>query len=134
MLKKSPKPKKQVPLSTITNRLDKLVSKIVCLRDSACVTCNSTENPQCGHFVGRIFINTRWDLTNCHRQCSGCNFMHENDSMPYTLFIARKYGPDYPAELSVKAHKTKVLTRSERLELEILLKQELAKLEASHGW
>lgn len=130
MLKANPKKKKAESLSTITNRLDKLVSKIVRLRDHACVTCDSQDSAQCGHFVGRMFIATRWDLTNCHRQCAGCNMLHESDPVPYTLFIQETYGSEYPATLSALAHQTKVLKRAERLKLEIELKEELRKLEA----
>jgi len=130
MPKAVPKKKKAESLSTITNRLDRLVSKIVRLRDPSCVTCPSTETPQCGHYVSRVFIATRWDLTNCHRQCSACNMRHELDPVPYTLFIQREFGSEYPATLSALAHQTKVLKRAERLELEAELKIELAKLEA----
>lgn len=130
MPKAVPKKKKAESLSTITNRLDRLVSKIVRLRDSACVICGSTQNPQCGHYIGRMFIATRWDLTNTHQQCAGCNMLHESDPIPYTLFIQREFGSEYPATLSAIAHQTKVLKRAERLELEAELKLELAKLEA----
>lgn len=130
MIKANPKRKKAESLSTITNRLDKLVSKIVRLRDPACVTCGSTQDAQCGHFVGRMFIATRWDLSNCHRQCAGCNMLHESDPVPYTLFIQREFGSEYPVTLSALAHQTKVLKRAERLELEVELKEELRKLEA----
>ena len=126
-----PVPKKKAPekLSAITNRLDRLVSSIVRTRDGRCVTCGTTESPQCGHFVGRMFINTRWDLTNCHQQCAGCNMLHESDPVPYGLFIDARYGRGYPEELSRRAHMTKVLTRGERLLLEVELKAELKKLE-----
>lgn len=125
-----PKKKKKESLSTITNRLDRLVSKIVRLRDGKCVICGSVQNPQCGHFISRMFIATRFDLSNCHQQCSGCNMTHEVDPVPYTLFIQREYGSEYPATLSALAHQTKVLKRAERLELEEELKEELRKLEA----
>lgn len=133
MIKANPKKKKAESLSTITNRLDKLVSKIVRMRDKACVVCGSTQNPQCGHYVSRMFIATRWDLSNTHQQCAGCNMTHEVDPVPYTLFIQETYGSEYPATLSALAHQTKVLKRAERLELEIELKEELRKLEAVDG-
>jgi hypothetical protein len=130
MLKANPKKKKAESLSTITRRLDILVSRIVRLRDKACVVCGSTQNPQCGHYIGRMFVATRWDLTNCHQQCSGCNMLHESDPIPYTLFIKREFGEKYPETLSALAHQTKVLNRAERLALEVELKDELRKLEA----
>lgn len=130
MLRANPKKKKVESLSAITNRLDKIMSRIVRLRDPACVTCGSFDNAQCGHYISRMFIATRWDITNCHRQCSRCNVMHEIDPVPYTLFIQREFGDEYPATLSALAHQTKVLKRAERLALEVELKEELRRLEA----
>jgi 5-methylcytosine-specific restriction endonuclease McrA len=124
-MKAVPKRPKAEKLSTITNRLDRLVSLIVRQRDPACVTCGSLDNPQAGHYISRVFINVRWDMTNVHRQCSRCNVMHELDSVPYTRFIANKYGDEYPLVLSEMAHRTKVLKRQERLELEHRLKEML---------
>ena len=103
MPKAVPKKKKAESLSTITNRLDRLVSKIVRLRDPVCITCGSTETAQCGHYISRVFIATRFDLSNCFRQCSACNMRHELDPVPYTLFIQREFGPEYPATLSALA-------------------------------
>lgn len=129
MLKPNPKRKKAESLSTITNRLDKLVSKIVRLRDPACVTCGSTADAQCGHFIPRGMFPTRWDLSNCHRQCSECNCYRAGNMVAYHAFIRREYGEKYPETLDALS-RGPAPKRAERLELEVELKEELRKLEA----
>ena len=123
-----PKKKKPVKLTTITNRLDRLVSLIVRARDRSCVICGSRENLQCGHFVSRVFTNTRWNLENCNCQCASCNVKHELDAVPYLLFIELKYGKGTAEKLSRMAHETKKINRLERLELETHLKNVLSDL------
>lgn len=127
--KKKPKIIKQEKLSTITNRLDKLVSQIVRLRDGKCVTCDSTINQQCGHYISRVFVNVRWDLRNCNCQCSACNVSHEQDPVPYTQWIQNIYGWDVWHELSKKAHDPHKVTRQERLLIEVGLRELLKELE-----
>lgn len=129
MIKSNPKKKKVESLSTITNRLDKLVSKIVRLRDQYCVTCGSTQDAQCGHFIPRDMYPTRWDLTNCHRQCSSCNLYQKGNMVVYHAFIRREYGEKYPETLDALS-RGPAPKRFERLALEVELKEELRKLEA----
>lgn len=128
-----PKPKQHKKLSTITNRLDTLVSKIVRLRDAQCITCGSVEEGECGHYFHRALINTRWDLQNCHRQCTCCNSYHEENTEPYTRFMIQKYGPEVIIELSQIAHSPKKINRVDRLILEVEFKKLLSELEASYG-
>jgi Bacteriophage Lambda NinG protein len=129
----NPKKNKPQKLSAITNRLDSLVSKIVRLRDPHCVTCGSLSNAQCGHYISRVFVNVRWNLQNCHRQCAACNVSHEQDSVPYTLVMQGKYGPEILLELSQLAHSPTKINRPARLLLEIGLKEMLKKLEDTNG-
>jgi hypothetical protein len=125
------KPKKKAEkLSTITNRLDALTSRIVRLRDRRCVVCGSTENLQCGHYLSRVFVNVRWDLRNCNCQCARCNMAHEYNVWPYTTWMLQEYGAGVLTMLSAMAQSSKKMTRSERLEIETLLKAELAIQEA----
>lgn len=127
--KKTKKKVKQEKLSTITNRLDKLTSQIVRLRDGRCVTCGSKENQQCGHFISRVFVNIRWDLRNCNCQCSACNRTHELDTVPYALWMQVTYGESILEELSKKAHSDHKVNRIERLAIEAELKEILTQLE-----
>ncbi len=96
---KHPKPRKPRPTKSIVKELDTLVSLIVRKRDGRCVVCGSTDNPQAGHFIGRRHYAVRWDLTNVHQQCAGCNIAHNSNPVPYTLFIQHEYGVKYPETL-----------------------------------
>jgi hypothetical protein len=123
-------PKKKAPekLSTITNRLDRLTSILVRKRDKRCCTCGSTENLQCGHFISRVFVNTRWDLRNCNAQCASCNVMHELNPVPYYEFMLAYYGKIVIVDLNQEAHSGKKLNRGERAAIEALLKQSLERM------
>lgn len=123
------KPKRNIPLSTITRKLDSLVSQYVRARDGRCVVCGSTDNLQCGHFISRVFINTRWDLRNCNAQCAACNRYHELDVVPYMRAMEQIHGRQIIDELSELAHRTKVLKRIERLALIEDMKTKLAGIE-----
>lgn len=112
---KHPKPKKR-PTKSIVRELDVVVSQIVRRRDKKCVICGSTQNPQAGHFIGRRHFAVRWDLTNVHQQCSGCNIGHNSNPIPYTLFIQQKYGEKYPETLDALSREPS-LKRNERLDL-----------------
>jgi hypothetical protein len=129
MLKAVPKKKKAPSKTSITNKLDAVVSKIVRLRDKWCVCCGSTQDPQCGHYIGRRFKATRFDLTNCHRQCAGCNMRHNENHFPYTHFIQRTYGEKYPETLYALSREP-APGRFELLALLDTLTAELKRLEA----
>ncbi len=66
-----------------------------------CITCNKwldvfhpQDNPyglQVGHYISRTRLATRWQRRNCHWQCARCNFLHEQNPVPYTKFMLRNY-------------------------------------------
>ena len=129
MPKPVPKKKKVRSLSAITRDLDTVVSKIVRLRDKRCVTCNSTDDPQAGHFESRKHLAIRWDLTNVHQQCSECNCFLNGNMVAYYKFIQRTYGEKYP-DLLHELARGKAPNRSERMALLDDLKAKLKELEA----
>lgn len=78
-------------------------------------------------------MNVRWNLQNCHRQCAACNVSHEQDSVPYTMVMQSRYGPDILLELSRMAHSPTKINRPARLFLEVGLKEILNELEEKNG-
>lgn len=85
------------------NVLDDLIRQIVLTGDQwTCCCCGRVfskfhpkTNPhgiQLGHYISRTVWPLRWDLRNCHPQCSGCNRKHEDNPLDYTLFMLRTYG------------------------------------------
>jgi len=93
-------------------------------RDRKCVICGKTENLQCGHLFSRVAFSTRWDLVNCHCNCSGCNLRHEFNSAPYTLWFIKKYGVNTYEKLHFRFSHTKKYTDSD-LRILLIALQEL---------
>ena len=79
----------------LTQRLDRLVSVLVRLRENRCATCGkklSWRYRQAGHFVPRVVQQTRWDFFNVHVQCAHCNVELGGNIEKYKQFIADNYG------------------------------------------
>jgi len=101
---------RKVTRKGLIRQLDKLVSKIVVARDRFCFTCGGQDSLGCGHLFTRGLYAVRWDLTNCHAQCRGCNFRHEFDPTIYNLKWIDKYGLPAYRELYRKAHRPNKFT------------------------
>jgi hypothetical protein len=80
----------------ITDKLDKIVSEIIRLRDKKCVMCGSTKKLGNGHIFSRRHNSLRWDITgdgNCHAQCWKHNYTHSTrDPYPYYNWYINKFG------------------------------------------
>lgn len=103
--KKVRKPKKiKLPShKKLVKMLDDVIRDILKFYPDECCCCGQTglgvwhpkNNPnglQVGHYIGRGSQSLKWDLRNCHRQCSGCNAIHRFNPVPYTRFMVRTYG------------------------------------------
>jgi len=86
-------------LSRYISKLDSVLSRYVRERDSECITCGSTRNLQCGHFMGRTAMSTRFDERNCNAQCPKCNSMEHGDTDAYKHRIDEKWGGGTADEL-----------------------------------
>jgi 5-methylcytosine-specific restriction endonuclease McrA len=90
---KTPKRRKTTERKKLIKQLDQVVREIVFQDDPHyCVTCGKTSNLQLGHLITRSRYGTRWDLMNCHIQCSGCNYRHEFQPEIYTRYFLNRYG------------------------------------------
>lgn len=97
------KTKKQKTKSQVKAELDKIFSLYIRLRDNfICCTCGKTgeQGMQCGHYIPRGNMNTRWDEENCHAQCVGCNVFNHGRMDEYALFMVKKYGKGILEEMS----------------------------------
>lgn len=71
-----------------------------------CVTCgkyDSWKSMDCGHFIVRIKIGTRFDERNCNVQCRVCNRQLQGNMKSYTLYMKAKYGIGIVDELKAKS-------------------------------
>lgn len=75
------------------------------LKDEApkiCVTCgrqtdwyhprDNSFGLQVGHYVSRDIKQLRWHPKNVAPQCAPCNWEHEKNPAPYTLWMIKTYG------------------------------------------
>ena len=101
-------------LSRAVQRLDKVFSLYIRLRDSRaygfrafrCISCGrikSFEYADCGHYYSRRNMATRFDEDNCHAECSYCNRFSADHLIAYRLNLVRKIGEQRFALLGVKS-------------------------------
>ncbi len=58
-----------------------------------CYTCNRpSEKLQCGHFVPRIYLPTRWEEMNCRPQCVGCNIWGRGQLLDFEENLTEEIG------------------------------------------
>src|SRR5205814_6797320 len=70
---------------------------------------------QCGHFISRVRLATRWDEINCQVQDGVCNVLRRGNMPEFALALQRKYGPQILQELVDKSHQALKLTRADLL-------------------
>lgn len=101
-----------------------------------CIVCGLTSgysnphtNPygiQLGHYVTRTKRILRWDILNLFPQCSHCNSIHEDDQLPMTMAIIRKYGQErleYFEKKELEYEAGKWLTDEKKKELKYYLEE-----------
>lgn len=85
-----------------------------------CFTC-FTEKPvkemQCGHFIPRSHLSTRWLEENCHPQCVGCNVFMKGRMDVYAYQLTVKYGPDILKKLLALKHTIRKFSPQELQEM-----------------
>lgn len=91
------KPKK----ASLTAKLDKVFSEYIRLRDTredgtfTCISCNRIlpyDQADCGHYINRKHMSTRFSEKNCNAQCRSCNRFDEGNIQGYRRGLVAKYG------------------------------------------
>lgn len=83
--------KKPATLSTLIHDLDGIFSRFIRLRDTRngkikCFICGAVmtfHEAQCGHFIDRDQMSTRYDEMNCHSICENCNCFDDHHKERY---------------------------------------------------
>ena len=120
--KRLPKDKK---MSTLIKNADIAHSKYIRLKESKdgynkCVSCGRVyliSEMDCGHFVGRAHMSTRYLDKNTHPQCRRCNRFQEGNKDEYALWLIKKYGEGIIEELNRKKWEMKHFSPDELDEL-----------------
>jgi hypothetical protein len=75
-----------------------------------CITCGNKKHwleMECGHFVKRRHMATRYDLQNCGPQCTTCNCHNDGREEDHANYIDRTYGAGTADKLRRKAEEEK---------------------------
>lgn len=127
-----------------TNQLDSIVRKICRLEWGdmpTCVCCGLTSgysnphtNPhgiQIGHYIKRKKFILRWDIKNLWPQCSHCNVVHNENTLPFTQYILKTVGKDrldYFEEKLKEYSGSKWLTQNRKNDIMLELEAHLSRL------
>jgi hypothetical protein len=117
MEKKTKKPTR----TSIVKKLDTVFSIYIRRRYavndmSKCVTCGKEDHwksLQCGHFMSRKHLSTRWNEDNCQVQCAGCNVFRYGEQYIFSQYLGDKLSQ----ELYIKSKETCKFTDVELQEL-----------------
>ncbi len=100
-------------MSNLKATLDRWFSLYIRLRDSdangfgRCISCGKPvhyKEADCGHFINRQHMNTRYDERNCNLQCRSCNRFDEGNNEGYRRGLILKYGEEVVNHLYLKKH------------------------------
>ena len=96
---------------------------------ATCITCGAVHKwtlLQCGHFISRVHLSTRYDERNCAPQCYACNVLRRGTPGEFALYLQRRYGPNIIAEL---VEKKRISVKLGRGDLESLIETYQEKLD-----
>lgn len=86
---------KKVTRTSLIKKLDAVFSIYIRRRYSMndiakCVTCGKEDHwskLQCGHFMSRKHMSTRWNEDNCQVQCAGCNVFRYGEQYIFSQYL-----------------------------------------------
>ncbi len=97
----------------LKKKLDQIFSKYIRAKfPKYCYTCNKpSDKLQCGHFVSRQYLATRWDEDNCRPQCWGCNGFGHGQLLDFEDNLINEIGLKKVKQLKLARHQTLKLDR-----------------------
>jgi hypothetical protein len=116
---------KEKSLSALITELDGHFSKFIRTRDTVngkviCFTCGKRmaySESQCGHFIDRDQMPTRFDERNCHAVCEDCNCFDADHHGKYSQAMIKRYGVEEVQSLCRKARGLQKFFKFEILDL-----------------
>lgn len=122
----------------LKKKLDKVFSQYIRLRDMLpgttlfrCISCGKVYpigNADCGHYINRKHMSTRFSEVNCNAQCRQCNRFDEGNMSGYRLGLIRKYGEQRVAFLEAQKYETRKYFDYEYEALIAHYKKEIARI------
>lgn len=104
-------------------KLDRVFSQYIRLRDMdkqngtfRCISCGKIKrikDADCGHYINRQHMSTRFSEVNCNAQCKSCNRFDEGNMSGYRRGLVAKYGETKVLLLEVQKHETRKYSEAE---------------------
>lgn len=97
----------------LKKELDKIFSLYIRkIYPAKCYTCGKTDTAlQCGHFVLRQYLATRWHENNCRPQCAGCNIFGNGKPLDFEENLKKELGNEYVEKMKLLRHESLKLDR-----------------------
>ena len=77
-----------------------------------CYTCGkSSDRLQCGHYISRQYLVTRWSIDNCRPQCWGCNGYGKGQPLIFEENLKKELGDEYVEKMKASRHQILKLDR-----------------------
>lgn len=119
-------------------KADRVFSEYVRKRDSkngyfVCISCGRIlpyEQADCGHYINRIHMATRYSEINCNAQCRKCNRFDEGNMSGYRQGLVKKYGEQRVLLLEMQKNTTKKYSNFEYQALIQHYQKEIKKLDS----
>lgn len=122
MLKKN-KTKISNNTASLKKKLDTVFSQYIRLRDMIpgttvfrCISCGFIKpisQADCGHYINRQHMGTRFSEVNCNAQCRSCNRFDEGNMQGYRRGLVNKHGEKRVLLLESQKYETKRYTAFE---------------------
>jgi len=104
---------KEKTYKKLKDELDTVCSKYI--RKSAadsdgmvkCYTCDKVKHwksMDCGHYISRRYLSSRWFFKNMKPQCKKCNIYEEGNKPIFALRLQKEYGKGILEELDSLSH------------------------------
>lgn len=96
-----PKKKKLPSLSKLKQETDRLHSLFIRGKyPKVCYTCKRVGLVlQCGHFISRLYLATRWEEDNTRPQCVGCNIWGKGKPLDFEENLKAELGSERVEEM-----------------------------------
>lgn len=123
---------RKVSLSRLRRSLDAVFSLYVRAKyPKTCYTCGAAgKTLQCGHFISRSYLATRWNESNCRPQCVGCNIWGRGKPLDFEENLKKELGDVAVEQLKSQRHQ---LIRPTRAFYELMIGEYSSKLAILHA-
>ena len=104
---------KEKTYKQLVKELDSAYSKYIRQKDAddngqvKCYTCDKVKHWKsidCGHYISRRHLSSRFFEKNTKPQCKGCNIFKEGNKPVFALELIKEYGKDVLEELDSLSH------------------------------